>query len=322
MSKFNNFCNEILKGYKQDNQSKLIKGSVISKLLLNYVENEVKLLKKNHLITPSLRVIMVGDNPISNIYVNNKKKIADEIGIDCQIIKLPNNISQEKLNQIIDENNQDNNIHAIIVQLPLPDHLSVTEVVSKIYPIKDADGFSPYNVGMLYSGIGEPVFSNFHTSCTPLGCIFLLKSVMPDDLSGKHAVIIGRSNIVGRPLASLLIRNNMTVTICHSQTKNLQDISSNADVIFTAIGKPKFFGPDYFKKNAIAIDIGISKNLMTNELSGDIDFENTYDKISYITPVPGGVGPMTIACLMLNTVNAAKLCLQKIMKNDNLASSN
>ncbi len=243
---------------------------------------------------PVLVVILVGDNPASKIYVNNKKKMADKIGIISEVINYPSNVSEQELLNKIEELNNDAKITAILVQLPLPEHISKENVMNKIAPDKDVDGFTPYNFGKLFSGETPTVYP-----CTPKGILLLLDEygIDPD---GKHAVIIGRSNIVGRPLSQMLLNRNATVTLCHSHTKNLSQITKTADIVVSAVGKNIIEGK-MLKPGCVVVDVGIFKDI-NGKTRGDVDFESSSKIASYISPVPGGVGPMTIASLMINTM--------------------
>ena len=243
---------------------------------------------------PSLAVILVGDNPASQIYVNNKKKMAEKVGINSQIINFENDISEGVLLSKIEELNNDNFVDAILVQLPLPSHISKEKVINSINPNKDVDGFTPYNFGKLFSGEVPNVYP-----CTPKGILLLLDEY-GIEIEGKHAVVIGRSNIVGRPVAQMLLDRNATVTMCHSKTKNLAQITKTADILVSAVGKNIIKG-EMLKSDCVVIDVGIFKD-ENGKTRGDVDFESSSKIASYISPVPGGVGPMTIASLMLNTV--------------------
>ena len=245
-------------------------------------------------VKPSLAVILAGENPASQIYVNNKQKMAERIGITSQIIRFPQNVSEAELLDKIEELNNDKSVNAILVQLPLPEQISKDKVINKINPAKDVDGFTPYNFGKLFSGETPNVYP-----CTPKGILLLLDEYKID-LSGKHAVVIGRSNIVGRPVAQMLLDRNATVTMCHSYTKNLSQITKTADIIISAVGKNIIKG-EMLKSGCVVVDVGIFKDA-SGKLLGDVDFETSSKIASYISPVPGGVGPMTIASLMLNTV--------------------
>lgn len=243
---------------------------------------------------PTLVVILVGDNPASKIYVNNKKKTAEKLGINSQVINYPSNITEKELLSKIEELNLDNSVTAILVQLPLPEHISQENVMNTISPKKDVDGFTPYNFGKLFSGEIPTVYP-----CTPKGILLLLDEYSIN-LEGKHVVIVGRSNIVGRPLSQMILNRNATVTICHSHTKNLAEITKTADILISAVGKNIIEG-EMLKSNCVVVDVGIFKD-ENGKTRGDVDFESASRIASYISPVPGGVGPMTIASLMLNTV--------------------
>lgn len=243
---------------------------------------------------PKLVVIFAGDNAASSVYVNNKKKIAEKIGINSEIIKFPNNITEAELINKINELNQDKSVNAILVQLPLPEHISKINVINSIAPEKDADGFTPYNFGKLFSN-QEPIVY----PCTPKGILLLLDEY-GIEIEGKQAVVIGRSNIVGHPAAQMLLNRNATVTLCHSHTKELSQITKTADIIVSAVGKNIIKG-EMLKNDCVVVDVGIFKD-ENGKLRGDVDFDSSSKIASYITPVPGGVGPMTIASLMLNTV--------------------
>lgn len=243
---------------------------------------------------PTLVVILVGENPASKIYVNNKKKMAEKIGIHSEVINYPANITEAELLDKIEELNNDKNVTAILVQLPLPKHISKENIMNKITPSKDVDGFTPYNFGKLFSGENPTVYP-----CTPKGILLLLDEYNIN-LDGKHVVIVGRSNIVGRPLSQMMLNRNATVTVCHSHTKNLALITKTADVLVSAVGKNIIEG-EMLKTNCVIVDVGIFKD-ENGKTRGDVDFESASKIASFISPVPGGVGPMTIASLMLNTV--------------------
>lgn len=245
-----------------------------------------------------LAVIQVGNDPASSVYVGNKKKACAYIGIDSRSYELPEETSQEELLDLIRKLNQDDTVDGILVQLPIPDHMNEKEVIHAISPEKDVDGFHPQSVGAL--SIGEEGF----VSCTPAGIIQLLKR-SGIEIEGKECVVVGRSNIVGKPMAMLLLRENGTVTVCHSRTRNLPEVCRRADILVAAIGKPRFFDDSYVKEGAVVIDVGIHRGT-DKKLCGDVDFDKVVDKVSAITPVPGGVGPMTIAMLMHNCVEAAR----------------
>ena len=243
---------------------------------------------------PILVVILVGENPASKIYENKKKKMAEKIRINSVVINYPANITEDELLNKIEELNNDKNVTAILVQLPLPNHISKDNVMNKITPSKDVDGFTPYNFGKLFSGEIPTVYP-----CTPKGILLLLDEYNID-LEGKHVVIVGRSNIVGRPLSQMMLNRNATVTVCHSHTKNLSQITKTADVLVSAVGKNIIEG-EMLKTNCVIVDVGIFKD-KNGKTRGDVDFESASKIASFISPVPGGVGPMTIASLMLNTV--------------------
>ena len=246
-----------------------------------------------------LAVIQVGNDPASSVYVGNKKKACAYVGIESLAYELPEETTEEELLTIIDKLNKDANVHGILCQLPLPKHINEDHVIKAISPKKDVDGFHPQNVGALV--IGEKGF----VSCTPAGIIQLLKR-SNIEMDGKHCVVVGRSNIVGKPMSLLMLRENATVIICHSHTKNLKEICKEADILIVAIGKPQFIDKEYVKDGAVVIDVGIHRD-ENNKLCGDVKYDEVEPIASYITPVPGGVGPMTIAMLMHNCVEAMKL---------------
>lgn len=277
---------------------KIISGKEISLAVKERVAAQVSEMKKDG-IEPCLAVILVGDDPASRVYVNNKKKACEFCGIRSLEYLLPGDASQEELNSLVEKLNNDESVNGILCQLPLPKHLNEKEVLNLIKPEKDVDAFHPENVGHIM--IGDYSF----LPCTPAGIMEMLK-YENISLDGKHCVIIGRSNIVGKPMAMLMLKENATVTVCHSHTKNLKEIVSQADVIVAAVGRTKFVTADMVKDGAIIIDVGINRN-EDGKLCGDVDFEACKEKACYITPVPGGVGPMTIATLMQNTITAAKI---------------
>ena len=251
--------------------------------------------------TPGLAVVVVGEHPASKVYVRNKIKQTKEVGFNSIEHKLPTNISEKDLLSIVDDLNHDKKVNGILVQLPLPEHINSDVILDKIDPSKDVDGFHATNVGKLWSGLNSLV------PCTPLGCSLMIKKLY-SDLSGKKAVIVGRSNIVGKPMAALLIKMNATVTIVHSRTKNIEEICKSADILVAAVGVPNMVKGTWIKKGCVVIDVGINRIEKDgkNILVGDVDFNEAIKSSSMITPVPGGVGPMTIACLLLNTLNASK----------------
>ncbi len=252
-------------------------------------------------LKPGLTVVLVGNDPASEVYVRNKDKAAKEVGIDAKTINLAVETSQNELLAKIDELNNDKKVHGILVQLPLPEHIDEKAVINAISPDKDVDGFHVINAGRAFTGQDALV------PCTPLGCIILLKNIL-GDLTGLNAVVVGRSNIVGKPMANLLLGENCTVTIAHSKTKDLPEVCRRADIIVAAVGKPKMITGDWVKQGAVVIDVGINRIMIDGQpkLVGDVDFESASLKAAAITPVPGGVGPMTIACLLKNTLEAAK----------------
>lgn len=247
---------------------------------------------------PTLAVILVGENPASQIYVRNKKKTAEKLGINSLSIEYPADISEKELLSKIQELNNDKNITAILVQLPLPEHINKNKIIDAILPQKDVDGLTPYNLGKLFSGEEPYVYP-----CTPKGILLLLDEYNIE-LDGKNVVVVGRSNLVGKPVAQMLLKRNATVTMCHSHTKNLSEITKTADIVVSAVGK-NVIGEKMLKSNCVVIDVGIFRD-ENGKISGDVDFENVSKISAYISPVPGGVGPMTIASLMLNTVELAK----------------
>ena len=275
----------------------IINGKELAQKIRNELKEEVKELRKNGIV-PKLAVIMVGDNKASEVYVRNKSRACDEAGIEFEEFLKDQNTSQEELIQLIDELNNRKDIHGILLQSPIPKHLDIREAFNRIDDKKDVDGFHPTNVGKL--SIGEDSF----ISCTPYGVIRILEAYNIE-IEGKHVVVIGRSNIVGKPLVQCLLNKNATVTVCHSKTKNIEEITKQADIIIAALGKPKFVTENMVKNGAVVIDVGINRT-EEGKLVGDVDFENVERKTSYITPVPGGVGPMTISMLMNNVVKAAK----------------
>lgn len=274
---------------------KLIDGKAISLQIKDELKEQVAKLKEQG-IELTLAVIQVGEDPASSVYVRNKKNACAYIGINSIAHELPEETTQEELLDLIDKLNNDNKVNGILVQLPLPNHIDEDAIISAISPAKDVDGFHPQNVGAL--SIGKKGF----VSCTPAGVIQLLKR-SNIDIEGKECVVLGRSNIVGKPMAMLLLRENGTVTVCHSKTKNLKEITKRADILIVALGKPKFITKEYIKEGAVVIDVGIHRN-SENKLCGDVDFDDVKDMVEAITPVPGGVGPMTIAMLMYNCVNS------------------
>lgn len=275
----------------------IIDGKKLAKEIQEKVTREVAELVKEGK-KPGLAVVLVGDNQASRTYVRNKQKRTEEAGMKSVLIELPENVTEEKLLSVVEELNEDKTIHGILVQLPLPEHISEEKVIDTISYDKDVDGFHPVNVGNLF--IGKDSF----VPCTPAGIIELIKST-GTQIEGKRAVVIGRSNIVGKPVAQLLLNENATVTIAHSRTKDLPQVAKEADILVVATGLAKFVKKDYIKPGAIVIDVGMDRD-ENNKLCGDVDFDDVVEEAGFITPVPGGVGPMTITMLLANTLKAAK----------------
>lgn len=275
----------------------LIDGKKISSDIKKEVKEKVLSLKKEGKEI-TLAVVQIGNDPASKVYVNNKKKACEYLGIKSLSFELPETVEEKELIDLIIELNQNEKVNGILVQLPLPEHIDESLVIKTISPFKDVDGFHPENVGNL--SIGQPGF----VSCTPAGIIELLKR-SNIEIEGKECVVIGRSNIVGKPMALLLLRENATVTVCHSRTKDLKEVTKRADILVVAMGKPKVITKEYIKKGAVVIDVGIHRN-EENKLCGDVDFDSVKEYVKAITPVPGGVGPMTIAMLMNNCVESIK----------------
>ncbi|MFA1821578.1 bifunctional methylenetetrahydrofolate dehydrogenase/methenyltetrahydrofolate cyclohydrolase FolD [Virgibacillus oceani] len=274
-----------------------INGKDLAAELKVEMKEEVSKLNENG-IFPKLTVILVGDNPASRSYVKGKKKASSETGIDSEVIEMSSSIKEEELLQKIDALNQNDSVHGILVQLPLPDHIREQKVIDAISPDKDVDGFHPINIGRMMTG------NDTFLPCTPYGIITMLKSKnIP--IRGKHAVIIGRSNIVGKPVGQLLLNEDATVTYCHSKTDDLKKYTKEADILIVAVGRPNVINETHIKAGAAVIDVGINRK-EDGKLTGDVDFDRTKEKASYITPVPRGVGPMTIAMLLKNTIKAAK----------------
>ena len=276
--------------------AQIIDGKKISTEIKDELKAEVAKLKEEGKEC-ALAVIQVGNDPASSVYVGNKKRACEYIGIRSLAYELPEETTEDELLAIIDKLNLDENVHGVLCQLPLPKHIDEEKVIKRISPKKDVDGFHPENVGSLV--VGQKGF----VSCTPAGIIQLLKRSNVD-IAGKNCVVIGRSNIVGKPMALLMLRENATVTVCHSKTKNIEEITKNADILIAALGKAKFVKADMVKNGAVVIDVGIHRT--ENGLCGDVDFDNVFKKTSVITKVPGGVGPMTITCLMENTIESYK----------------
>jgi methylenetetrahydrofolate dehydrogenase (NADP+) / methenyltetrahydrofolate cyclohydrolase len=282
----------------EENKEKIISGTEIAteikKQIKQDLDNLIKITKKN----PKLVVILVGEDSASKVYVSNKHKTCIELGIESEVIKLDEETSQIQLLELIKNLNNDESVNGILVQLPLPKHINEEEILKSIHPLKDVDCFHPENIGLLFTG------NSRFLPCTPFGIIEMCK-YKNIDMNGKNVVIIGRSNIVGKPMAMLFLQNNATVTICHSKTKDISFWTKNADIIVVAIGKAKFLKKEMINDGAIIIDVGI--NRIDGKLYGDVDFEDVFKKSSLITPVPGGVGKMTIVMLMKNTISAYKI---------------
>ena len=288
---------QMTKQKEKQQQAKIIDGAVLAQKLRESIARHVEVLVDDHKILPGLAVIIVGDDPASKIYVRNKKKLAEKVGIRSFVHELPKNTSQDEVLKLLKTLNQQKKVHGILVQLPLPKQIDTDTILKAIDPVKDVDGLTIENIGRLTSGMPGLV------PCTPLGCLLLIKEV-EKNLTGLHAVVVGRSNLVGKPVAQLLLRENCTVTMCHSRTPQLSHVTRQADILVVAVGKSRLVKADWVKPGAIVIDVGINRG-KDDAISGDVDFEAVSKVAAYITPVPGGVGPMTIACLLGNTVVAA-----------------
>ena len=286
--------------------ARIIDGKAFAEGLRGRIAGHVEALKRGHGITPGLAVVIVGHDPASQVYVRNKAKQTEEVGMHSEKYELPETVSETELLDLVRRLNLDPAIHGILVQLPLPAHIDAAKVALTISPDKDVDCFTPGSVGRLWIGLPGPV------SCTPLGCLMLLRDTLPA-LAGLDAVVLGRSNLVGKPMAALLLRENCTVTLAHSRTKNLADVVRRADIVVAAVGRPLMIKGDWIKPGATIIDVGINrvpareKGEGKTRLVGDVDYEGAANVAGAITPVPGGVGPMTIACLLANTVTTASL---------------
>ena len=275
----------------------IIDGKKEAELLRDEIKKEILKIKESKNKVPGLTVILIGNYTPSQIYVKNKEKNSKEVGMNSDVIKYSDDVTEKEILDKIKELNNDQNVSGILVQLPLPKQINKEKIINAIHPSKDVDGFNPVNVGNLSSGYQGLV------PCTPMGCLMLIKKV-EKNLSGKHAVIIGRSNLNGKPMAQLLLKENCTVTIVHSKTKNLQQECLKADILVAAVGVPNLVKKDWVKKDAIVIDVGINK--LNDKIVGDVEFDQVKDIAKAITPVPGGVGPMTIACLLKNTLECFK----------------
>lgn len=277
--------------------SEIIYGDIIAKQVKEQIKQRIDELKEQNKRLPHLVVVMVGDDVGSQSYVKGKEKACLEIGMQNSLVRFEETITQQELLDKIDALNHDDSVDGILIQLPLPKQIDENEVLFAIDPNKDVDGFHPFNIGKMMMQVDT------FLPCTPKGVIRLLESIGMDDLSGKKAVIIGRSNIVGKPVAQLLLNKHATVTICHSRTQEIQGITAQSDIVIAAIGKAKFIDKNWLKKGAVVIDVGVNRD-ENGKLCGDVDFEDVKDHVSYITPVPRGVGPMTIAMLLENTLEA------------------
>jgi methylenetetrahydrofolate dehydrogenase (NADP+)/methenyltetrahydrofolate cyclohydrolase len=275
----------------------IIDGKKEAAFLREELKKEISLIKDKTKKVPGLSVILIGDFAPSQIYVRNKEKNSKEVGINSQVIRYSKNVTETEILKKIKELNDNKDVSGILVQLPLPKQVNKEKIINAISPLKDVDGFHPTNVGNLASGYKSIV------PCTPLGCLFLIKKI-EKNLSGKHAVVLGRSNLNGKPMAQLLLKENCTVTITHSKTKNLKEECQKADILVAAVGIANLVKDDWVKKDSIIIDVGINK--IGNKIVGDVQFDTVKDKVKAITPVPGGVGPMTIACLLKNTLDCFK----------------
>lgn len=286
--------------------AQILSGKVFASQFKEEAKQEALSLKEKYNVTPGLAVIIVGSNPASKVYVANKHRTCEEIGIYSEVIEMPETTTKKELIAKIDELNNRQDIHGILVQLPLPEAIAKEEadILNAIMPIKDVDGFHPVNVGKLMTGQKDCMIP-----CTPHGCLKMLQAANIN-IDGAHAVIVGRSNIVGKPMAQLLLSQNATVTICHSHTHNLKEICQSADILVAAVGRPHFITADMIKPGATVIDVGINR-IAPKKLVGDVDFDNAVEVADAITPVPGGVGLLTIAMLMQNAITAAKLQLAK-----------
>lgn len=283
---------------QQKKMANIIDGKAISAQIREEITEKVKIYNEKTGKCPGLAVVIVGENPASQVYVRNKKKACEQVGFNSWVYEMPESTTQEELDLLIERLNEDSAVHGILVQLPLPAHLDEEHVILKIKPEKDVDAFHPYNVGRIT--IGNHKF----LPCTPAGIMELLHR-SNIEISGKECVVIGRSNIVGKPMALLLLSKNGTVTVCHSKTKDLKEVCKRADILVVAIGKADFVTSDMVKEGAVVIDVGMNRNA-EGKLTGDVDFKSVSEVASFITPVPGGVGPMTITMLLQNTLRAAE----------------
>lgn len=294
-------------------KAKIIDGKAFAENLRKKITSQVATLKSKHGITPGLAVVLVGEDPASQVYVRNKGKQTTECGMNSYEFKMPANTTQAQLVKKVKELNKDKNVHGILVQLPLPKSINENVIINTITPEKDVDGFHVINIGKLVTGQEDGM-----VPCTPSGCLMLVKDTI-GNLTGKHAIVIGRSNIVGKPMAQLLLRENCTVTMAHSRTKDLEAECRRADIVVSAVGVEEMVRGEWIRPGAVVIDVGINRVQMSDgsfKLAGDVCFEEVSKVASAITPVPGGVGPMTIACLLNNTLKAA--CVQNKLKVEEL----
>ena len=289
--------------------AKRIDGKAKAEQLAESITEQTAALKREHDVQPGLAVVIIGEDPASQIYVRNKKRRAEACGFFSVQHSLPTEVTQEDVLSLVEDLNNDDKIHGILVQLPLPDHLDEQTITQSIAPSKDVDGFHFVNIGKLTAGHTDDAF----VPCTPAGCLLMIEDELGSDLSGLNAVIIGRSNIVGKPMASLLMQRNATVTITHSRTKDLPKVVRNADILVAAVGRPDMVKADWVKPGAVVVDVGINRVEKTvdgetkSRLTGDVDYEDVCKVARAVTPVPGGVGPMTITMLMFNTLRSARL---------------
>ncbi len=289
--------------------AKRIDGKAKAEQLAESITEQTTALMKDHGIKPGLAVVIIGEDPASQVYVRNKKRRAESCGFYSVQHTLAKDVSQQAVLKLIDELNRDDAIHGILVQLPLPDHLDEQTITQSISPTKDVDGFHFINIGKLTAGHTADAF----VPCTPAGCMLMIEDELGADLSGKNAVIIGRSNIVGKPMASLLMQRHATITVAHSRTRDLPEVVRNADIVVAAVGRPDMVKADWIKPGAVVIDVGINRVEVTidgetkSRLTGDVDYDGVCEVASAVTPVPGGVGPMTITMLMFNTLRSARL---------------
>ncbi len=289
--------------------AKRIDGKAKAEQLAESITEQTAALLADHGIKPGLAVVIIGEDPASQVYVRNKKRRAEACGFHSVQHSLAEDTSQEDVLKLIDELNHDDSIHGILVQLPLPDHLDEQTITQSINPTKDVDGFHFVNIGKLTAGHTADAF----VPCTPAGCILMIEDELGEDFSGLNAVVVGRSNIVGKPMAALLLQRNATVTICHSRTKDLPGVVRNADIVIAAVGRPDMIKGDWLKTGAVVIDVGINRvekevdGELKTRLTGDVDYDEAVEVAAAVTPVPGGVGPMTITMLMFNTLRSARL---------------